>query len=934
MTERYDPKAFESHWQQKWEKDKLYKATVDWNRPKHYALTMLPYPSGDLHIGHWFAMTPSDARARWMRMRGYNVMFPMGFDAFGLPAENAAVQRGIHPAKWTHANIQRMRGQLRSMGAMFDWDREAVSCEPEYYKWTEWFFKQFCQNDLAYRGEALVNWSPTLQTVLANEQVIDGKDERTGQPVIQKMMTQWFFRYTRYADEMLDFSNIDWPDPIRIMQTNWIGRSEGARVTFHTEQGDPITIYTTRPDTLWGATFMVLAPEHKLVQKITTDEQRAAVEAYVEQAARATEIERTAEDRDKTGVFTGGYAINPVNNERIPIWVADYVLITYGSGAIMAVPAHDQRDFEFARQFGLTVRVVIQPDGPALDGETLTEAYVGAGKMVNSDLFNGTYSSEAKGRKNPAINAVIDWLEQQGTGKEAVNYRLRDWLISRQRYWGSPIPIIHRSDGTMELVPDEALPVELPEDVEFSPTGRSPLTYYEPFLNTVDSEGKPARRETDTMDTFMCSSWYWYRYLSPHYDKGPFDPEEAAYWLPVDVYTGGAEHATMHLLYSRWFTKAMRDLGMFDEAIDIMKAHGREDAGSMLWGEPMLLLRNQGQVLGAERKGDMIIAAGHKAGENKIIAELVKVVDGAAGEMVNGHGAVFYGELVRRTENLLTVQNPAGETMIVEVPDSAVIEIPGIEGPNTVNQLKHHLEVQRMSKSKGNVVNPDELVQQYGTDTVRAYLMFGFDWQKGGPWNPQQISGVVRWLNDVWDIVTGVAPSASQQGDAEAERDLERKVHQTIAKVSESLERFSFNTAISGLMTLRNDLQTVLSAGKVGAAAWENALRTMLLLMAPVTPHIAEELWSRMGGAYSIHNQAWPEYDAEKAKEDTVSLVIMINGKPRGEAQVAADISQQEAEQIALASDAAQRYLNGGTPKKVIFIAGRAGQEPKVNIVV
>jgi len=730
---------------------------------------------------------------------------------------------------------------------------------------------------------------------------------------------------------MLDFSHIDWPDPIKIMQTNWIGRSEGAHVTFHTEQGDPITIYTTRPDTLWGVTFMVLAPEHKLVQKVTTDDRRAEVEAYVNAAASQTEIERTSEDREKTGVFTGGYAINPVNNERIPIWVADYVLITYGSGAIMAVPYGDQRDFEFARKFGLKIVPVVLPEGQTEvpDPDKMEAAYDGPGTMINSGVINGLVHNGEKGRKSPAINAVIDWLEQQGIGKEAVNYRLRDWLISRQRYWGSPIPIIHRQDGTMEAVPDEDLPVKLPENVEFSPTGRSPLTYYEPFLNTVDSDGNPARRETDTMDTFMCSSWYWYRYLSPHYDKGPFDPEEAAYWLPVDVYTGGAEHATMHLLYSRWFTKAMRDLGMFDETIEIMNEHGR-DTDLLMWGEPMLLLRNQGQVLGAERKGDMIIASGRKVGENKIIADSVKVVDNSTS--ASGQGESFYGELVRRTENLLTLQSPTGDTMIVEVPESAVIEIPGIEGPNSVNQLKHHLEVQRMSKSKGNVVNPDELVQQYGTDTVRAYLMFGFDWQKGGPWNPQQISGVVRWLNDVWDIVLEKNPNG--QGDAQAERDLERKVHQAIAKVSESLERFSFNTAISGLMTLRNDLQAVASAGKVSATAWQEALRTMLLLMAPFTPHIAEELWSRIGGEYSIHNQAWPEYDPEKAKEDTVSLVIMINGKPRGEAQVAVDISQQEAEQIALASEAAQRYLNGGTPKKVIFIPGRAGQEPKINIVL
>ena len=399
MSHKYDPKAIEPRWQQRWEEDELYRSRVDWDRPKHYALTMLPYPSGDLHIGHWFAMTPSDARARYMRMKGYNVLFPMGFDAFGLPAENAAIQRNIHPAKWTYANIENMRRQLRSMGAMFDWEREAVSCEPSYYKWTEWFFKQFYENELAYRGEALVNWSPTLQTVLANEQVIDGKDERTGQPVIQKMMTQWFFRYTAYADEMLDFSRIDWPEPVKIMQTNWIGRSEGAHVTFCTEHGDEIPVYTTRPDTLWGATFMVLAPEHPLVAKITTDEQRAQIEAYVAQAASATEIERTSTEREKTGVFTGAYAINPVNRARIPIWIADYVMITYGSGAIMAVPAHDERDFAFARKFGLKVQVVIQPEGENLDGDTMPNAYAGAGVMVNSDRFDGTQIGRASCRE-------------------------------------------------------------------------------------------------------------------------------------------------------------------------------------------------------------------------------------------------------------------------------------------------------------------------------------------------------------------------------------------------------------------------------------------------------------------------------------------------------------------------------------------------------
>ena len=927
MSERYDPKAFESHWQEKWEADKLYRAEVDWDRPKHYALTMLPYPSGDLHIGHWFAMTPSDARARWMRMRGYNVLFPMGFDAFGLPAENAAVQRNIHPAKWTHANIERMRGQMRSMGAMFDWEREAVSCEPEYYKWTEWFFKQFYENDLAYRGEAVVNWSPTLQTVLANEQVIDGKDERTGQPVIQKLMTQWFFRYTAYADEMLDFSAIDWPEFIKIMQTNWIGRSEGANVTFHTEAGDPIKIYTTRPDTLWGATFMVLAPEHKLVEKITTDEQRTAINAYVEEAANATEIERTSEDREKTGVFTGAYAINPVNDERIPIWIADYVMITYGSGAIMAVPAHDQRDFEFARKFGLEVRVVIQPEGETLDGATMSEAHAHDGVMVNSGHFDGTQATTAKGRKNPAIGAVIDWLEEKGIGQEAVNYRLRDWLISRQRYWGSPIPIIHREDSALELVPDNQLPVVLPEDVDFMPTGRSPLTYYEPFLNTVDSDGNPAKRETDTMDTFMCSSWYWYRYLNPRYDSGPFDPEEAAYWLPVDTYTGGAEHATMHLLYSRWFGKAMRDLGLFNETMEIMDEHGR-DPEVMLKGEPMLQYRAQGQVLGGERNGDIVLASGRFEGD-KLVANRVEVIDRPSDTPAGFDGVV--GEIVRRTENIIRV-NMAGVERIVEVQPDAQIIIPAIDGENNVNQLKQHLEIQRMSKSKGNVVNPDELVAEYGSDTVRAYLMFAFDWEKGGPWDPDGIKGPQRWINEVWDMV--VAGPQSEAGDADVERQIERKLHQTIARVSDGLEKFSFNTSIAALMEFKNELRPAARDGKIGAESWRVAVQDMLRMMAPFVPHVAEELWSRIGCEYSVHQQSWPVYDADKAQEAAATLVIMINGRPRAEVSVAIDIEKDAAIEIALASDAAIRYMNGNEPKKVIFIPGRGSQDPKVNIVV
>ncbi|MEO1289066.1 MAG: leucine--tRNA ligase [Chloroflexota bacterium] len=544
----YNPQAIEQKWQKKWEETDIYRSKVDWDKPKHYALTMLPYPSGDLHIGHWFAMTPADARARYMRMKGYNVLFPMGFDAFGLPAEQAAISRNIDPGEWTEKNIERMRDQMKTMGAMFDWEREAISCTPEYYKWSQWFFKIFHENDLAYRGEAMLNWSEALQTVLANAQVIDGKDERLGQPVVQKLMTQWFFRYKKYADEMLNFDNLDWPDPITIMQTNWIGRSEGAQITFQVDGHDneSITVFTTRPDTLWGATFMVLAPEHKLVAKITTDDQREAVEDYVEQASRSTELERMSEDREKTGVATGAYAINPVNGAKIPIWIADYVMISYGTGAIMAVPYGDQRDFEFARKFGLDIIAVVKPDDAdeIPNPDEMDEAYAGSGTMVNSGAIDGTVHNGEKGRKSPAISAAIDYLQDCGVGEENVNYRLNDWVIGRQRYWGSPIPIVHRQDGSIELIDTEDLPVELPKNVDFMPTGRSPLTYHEPFLNTVDSDGNPATRETDTLDTFMCSSWYHLRYLSPHNDNAAFDAEEAAYWLPVDTYTGGADSAS------------------------------------------------------------------------------------------------------------------------------------------------------------------------------------------------------------------------------------------------------------------------------------------------------------------------------------------------------------------------------------------------------
>ncbi len=813
--DRYDPREIESRWQSRWAQDDLYRAEIEPAQTKFYFLTMLPYTSGNLHIGHWFAMAPSDARARFLRMNGHNVMFPIGFDAFGLPAENAAIERGIHPKEWTYANIDNMRRQLRSMGTMFDWSREAVSADPEYYRWTQWFFIQLFKHGLAYKKMSPVDWCPKDQTVLAREQVIGEERlcERCKTPVVKKNLEQWFFKITDYADELLDFSHLDWPEPVKLLQTNWIGRSEGANVTFKTEAGDPIEVFTTRPDTLWGATFMVLAPEHPLVEKLTTSEQQAQVETYVAQATRQTDIQREAADKDKSGVFTGGYAINPVNGERIPVWIADYVLMSYGTGAIMAVPAHDQRDFDFARKYGLQVRPVIQPEGvDALNGDTMTEAVPAYGAMVDSGSLTGTPGDRS-------MAAAIEYVVSHDIGEGAVSYRLRDWLISRQRYWGAPIPIVYCPEHGQVPVPDDQLPVRLPDEVEWLPTGQSPLKLHVSWKQTTCPIcGQPAERDTDTMDTFMCSSWYHLRYLSPHFDKGPFDPKQYAYWMPVDCYTGGIEHATMHLLYTRFFHKAMRDIGVTQGP------------------EPMLQLRNQGQILG---------------------------------------------------------------------PDG-----------------------QRMSKSRGNVIDPDEQVAAYGADTVRAYLMFGYRWSEGGPWGAENIQGAVRWLNRVWNLVLETA-DANAQASAEAEADLRRKLHQTIRQVSDDLNGFEFNTVVSALMELTNALTAARDSGQAGSPAFKEAIDGLLRMMAPVTPHLAEELWARLGFPYSIHQQSWPKFDTEAAKEDEITLVIQINGKVRERIVVSAHIQEEAAKEMALANPAVQEYLAGKPPRKVIYVPGRL-----VNIVV
>lgn len=817
-TTEYDPLAVEAKWQKRWKESGLYDADVAPGRPKHYALTMLPYPSGDLHIGHWYAIVPADAHARFMRMQGYNVMFPMGFDAFGLPAENAAIKRNIHPKKWTFANIERMRGQLRRMGTMIDWRREAVSADPEYYRWTQWFFVQLLEHDLAYRKHSPVDWCPSCNTTLAREQVWGEARlcERCETPVIRKELDQWFFRITRYADELLDFSAIDWPDRVKTLQTNWIGRSEGASVVFHTEAGAPVEIFTTRPDTLWGATFMVLAPEHPLVEAVTSETQAVEIATYIETATRQTEIQRLAADREKAGVFTGGYAINPVNGERIPIWIAGYVLMTYGTGAIMAVPAHDARDFEFARKYGLEIRSVIRPDqGEVPDGAEMEAALLTSGSMANSGPLTGTPAADAMAK-------TLEFISAQGIGESTVGYRIRDWLISRQRYWGAPIPVIHCKDCGPLPVPEDQLPVLLPDDIEWLPTGESPLKLH-PTWRQVECPacGEAAERESDTMDTFMCSSWYHLRYLSPAFQDGPFDPDEYDYWMPVDTYTGGIEHATMHLIYTRFFHKACRDMGILE--------------GS---DEPMVQLRNQGIVLGEDSE--------------------------------------------------------------------------------------------KMSKSRGNVVAPDAFVDRYGSDTVRSYLMFFARWDQGGPWNSRGIEGTSRWLRRVWSLFSGTHQQTEPvPGPGPGiEEKLRRKVHQTLRQVTRDFESFQFNTIVAALMELSNEMSLAHQKGAYGSPAWVEAREIYLLMLAPVTPHIAEELWALSGRDESVHLQLWPVVDEDAAREDEVTIVVQVNGKLRGRLTLPAGASEETARELALASPGATRFTEGKTIRKVIVVPDRL-----VNIV-
>ncbi len=927
MPEKYNPQTIEKKWQQKWADDKLYQVNDDDPKPKWYALTMFPYTSGDLHIGHWYAMAPSDVLARYKRMQGYNVLHPMGFDAFGLPAENAAIQRGIHPFKWTMENINNMRRQLKSIGAIYDWDREVITCLPDYYKWTQWFFLKLFEKGLAYYGKAPVNWCPKCQVVLANEQVENGKCWRCESEVIKRDLAQWLFRITKYADELLEFDGIDWPERIKIMQRNWIGRSEGTEISFALDHPGvaekEIKVFTTRPDTVYGVTFMVLAPEHPLVEKLTAPEKKTEVKAYIEKSRRMTEIERLSSEKEKDGVFTGAYCVNYLNGKKVPIWIADYVLLTYGTGAVMAVPAHDERDFAFALKYGIPIiPVIAPPDGIArsfvfpgtmkegfekelkkggfeyrpaeniggwyvtLHGEAQAGKYiellkkylnidkgwveiVGSpwrfffggkggeitildldsvasekeilerckaaepnvrdyrivvemlntlefyrdrlyhpefGKMIHSGVMTG---------KDPGIEPIAKYLEEKGWGKRTVSYKIRDWLVSRQRYWGAPIPVVHCPKCGIVPVPEKDLPVLLPEDAEFKPTGESPLKYNDKFVNTKCPKcGGAAKRETDTLDGFVCSCWYFLRYTSPHEQDRAFDPAVMKKWLPVDFYTGGAEHAVMHLLYTRFFIKAVCDIGIVD------------------FREPFLKLFNQGII----------------------------------------------------------IQNR-----------------------------------QKMSKSRGNVVNPDEYVADLGADTVRTYMMFIAPWEQGGEWDDSGISGIHRWLNRLWNTVVEAYKSSSSSGD----EDLMRTVHQTIKKVSEDLDKIRLNTMVAALMELTNYLGKVKEAGSVSAKAWDNAIENLLLLLAPTAPHMSEELWQITGHKYSIHNQDWPKWDEKFVTSDEFTLVVQVNGKVRDRLTAPVSVTEEEAKKLAMDLEKVKSHITGKQVLKVIYVPGKL-----INIVV
>ncbi|NQW16983.1 MAG: leucine--tRNA ligase [Chloroflexi bacterium] len=808
-VDRYDPSDLELKWRARWDESGLHKTrdTVE-GKPNWYALVMFPYPSGDLHVGHWFQYVGADAHARFKRMEGFNVLHPQGFDAFGLPAENAAILNNINPAEFTRETIENARRQFRLMGTSYDWDREIITCEPEYYKWNQYFFLKFMEKGIAYRADGPVNWCNSCQTTLANEQVKDGACERCGTVIERRNMTQWYFKITDYADELLDMDNIDWPDRIKLMQTNWIGRSEGADFNFDISEygieAQHITTFTTRIDTVYGVTFIVLAPEHPLVESLTQPDQAEAVQAYIASAAAASEVERTSTEREKTGVPTGSYAINPLNGDRVPILVGDYVLASYGTGAVMGVPAHDERDFVFATKYDLPIRVVVAPDG--WDGSDLEEAYLAPGAQVNSGEFDGLNSTEG-------MQKISDKIEAEGWGHRTISYKMRDWLISRQRYWGTPIPVVYCDDCGTVPVPVDQLPVELPREAQFKPTGRSPLIDDESFVNTTCPRcGKPAKRETDTMDTFMDSSWYHLRFTDPHNDDAPFDLERAKNWMPVHRYMGGVEHAVMHLLYSRFFNKALRDLGIVD------------------FDEPYTRLFNQG----------------------------IMTTEG--------------GKISKRNRPM-----PA-----------------------------------------------DPLVERFGTDTVRTYLMFLGPWGDGGMWSDEGMNGPSRWLNRVWDLANRDPERlGSVPVDNAVDSGILRGGHALSKKAVVDFEAFKFNTVIAGLMEYTNELAKAWDAGGVSPATWSEAIERTLLILAPIAPHITEELWERTGHEFSIHSQSLPSWKEDLTMAETVTIVVQINGKLRARLEMPADSTEDQVAAVAMAESNVQAHTEGKQIRKQIYVPNK-----------
>ena len=848
MESRYNAAEIEQKWQQKWEKSGIDSTPNQNNQPKFYALSMFPYPSGNLHMGHVRNYVITDVIARLKRMQGYRVLHPMGWDAFGLPAENAAIDRGIPPAQWTNQNISQMRQQLKQLGLSIDWDREVATCSPEYYQWTQWLFLQFFEAGLAYQKEAAVNWDPIDQTVLANEQVDnEGRSWRSGAIVERKLLKQWFFKITDYAEKLLqDLDKLSgWPERVKTMQANWIGKSVGAYLEFPiVGMDEKIAVFTTRPDTVYGVTYIVLAPEHPLTTEVTSADCQEAVAAFIAEIKDESEIERTAEDKPKRGVLTGGKAINPFNGAEIPILIADYVLYEYGTGAVMGVPAHDVRDFKFAQSKNLPIKTVIVPENEISSPES---AYTAPGIMTNSGQFDGTPSVEGKTK-------IIEYAEQQGYGRARIQYRLRDWLISRQRYWGCPIPVIHCPSCGIVPVPAADLPVELPESVELSGRGGSPLAQLESWINVpCPSCGQPAKRETDTMDTFIDSSWYFLRYSDANNAEAAFDTEQVNDWMPVDQYVGGIEHAILHLLYSRFFTKVLRDKGLLN------------------FDEPFQRLLTQGMVQG------------------------------------------------------ITYKNPTTKKYI----PAADIDPDDPKDPETGEKLEILFE--KMSKSKYNGVSLEEGLGQYGVDTARMFTLFKAPPEKDLEWDDADVEGQFRFLNRVWSLVTNYDPaqSAKQQDElTKAEKDLRRAIHTAIKEVSEDLSPgtedksgdYQFNTAVSELMKLSNALK---DAECNDSPVYKEGIETLVFLLAPFAPHIAEELWSLWGNTESIHQQKWPEVDPDALTVDEITLVIQIMGKTRGTIQVPASSDKVALEKYATESEIAQGYLEGKEIRKVIVVPNK-----------